>query len=88
MTISSTIKQNDMFGHSIKLNYNLKGDSHHTLIGGLFSILVRLCLALYVLMNFKKMILREEDRNFTEIGVDFQDAENPMKVRLNETSLD
>ena len=57
-----------MFGHTINLNFNKEGDSHQTLIGGFSSIFIRLAMAVYVVMNFKKMLLNEDDSNFTEVN--------------------
>ena len=57
-----------MFGHTINLNFNKEGDSHQTLIGGFFSIFIRLAMFIYVFMNFKKMILHEDDSTFTEVN--------------------
>ena len=69
MKLSNLIKDQDMFGHSIKLNFKQKGDSHNTFIGGFFSLFIKAALMFYVFSNFKKMIMNEEDKNFTENGV-------------------
>ena len=58
-----------MFGHTINLNFNKEGDSHQTAAGGSISILIRLVMTLYVFMNFKKMLLHEDDSNVLEIDV-------------------
>ena len=62
------LRSNDMFGHTINLNFNKEGDSHQTLIGGFFSIFIRLAMTIYVGMNFKKMLWHEDDSNFTEVN--------------------
>ena len=36
--MKNLIKKFDLFGHVISLNFNLKGNVHNTLIGGLLSI--------------------------------------------------
>ena len=38
--INNVIKNEDMFGHQIVLNFNKDGDSHKTLIGGIGSLVV------------------------------------------------
>ena len=38
--LNNYIKNEDMFGHEIELNFNKDGDSHKTLLGGLGSLLV------------------------------------------------
>lgn len=63
------IKDFDMFGHTIQLNFNKQGDTHKTVIGGLFSILIKLFLGLYVFLLFKRMFLKESDSNYVRINV-------------------
>ena len=36
------IKDYDMFGHSVVLNFNQKGEQHKTFIGGIVSILLNI----------------------------------------------
>jgi hypothetical protein len=57
-----------MFGHTINLNFNKEGDSHTTSIGGFFSLIIRVAMGIYIFMNFKKMILHEDDSTFTEVN--------------------
>ena len=38
--INNKIREQDMFGHSVVLNFNKDGESHKTVIGGLGSLLV------------------------------------------------
>ena len=51
-----------MFGHVINLNFNRQGPSHNTVIGGCFSMLIKLAMGIYVFLNLKKLILKEDDR--------------------------
>ena len=74
-----------MFGHVISLNFDRKGDSHKTMIGGLFSLFIRLGIFCYVFLNFKRMLLNENDLNYTLIGI--VDLEELGEVLYNETSL-
>ena len=46
--IAETIKDIDMFGHPIELNFNKKGSTHNTVVGGFFSIYIRMFLLFYV----------------------------------------
>ena len=66
---SNFVKDIDMFGHTIKLNFNKNGDSHKTFIGGLFSMLIKVTLAFYVYTLFKRMFMNEADSNYTRINV-------------------
>lgn len=79
------IKDTDMFGHTINLNFNKNGDSHKTFIGGLFSILIKMLLGLYVYLLFKRMFLYEADSNYTRINV--LDLEKFGKQMLNKTDM-
>jgi len=63
--LSESIKQHDMFGHPVSLNFDQKGDCHQTPIGGFFSIFIKLAIWTYVIFNFKKMLFNESDNNFT-----------------------
>jgi len=49
-----------MFGHVINLNFNRKGSSHNTIIGGIISILIKITIAIYVYLMLKKLILNED----------------------------
>ena len=62
------LRSNDMFGHTINLNFNKEGDSHQTVLGGFFSIFIRIAMFIYVTMNIKKMLFHEDDSNFTEVN--------------------
>lgn len=59
------VRDLDMFGHVINLNFDRRGDSHKTVCGGFFSILFRTFLTLYVILMFKKLIQKGNDTNFT-----------------------
>ena len=58
----------DMFGHSIVLNFERKGDTHKTKTGGCLSILCKLFLSYYVVSMFIKMIFKQDDQTLTNIG--------------------
>jgi len=62
------IKDMDMFGHTINLNFNKEGDTHNTLLGGCFSFLIRITMGIYIFVNVRKMIFFEDNANFTEVS--------------------
>lgn len=66
--LTEIIKGGDMFGHTINLNFNKEGETHNTLLGGFFSFLIRITMSIYVIVNFKKMILFEDNANATEVS--------------------
>ena len=55
------IKTHDLFGHKIELNFNKKGSSHNTLIGGVFSILIKMVMLIYIYLLVKKLVNNEDD---------------------------
>lgn len=48
-----------MFGHPVTLNFDKKGDTHNTWIGGIFSIFVKLFMVFFIALKVKKLVLRE-----------------------------
>lgn len=67
---AKSVAEYDMFGHVINLNFQKEGDSHKTAVGGFFSFFIKIAMTLYVFMNFKKMIMFEDDSNSTEYNVE------------------
>jgi hypothetical protein len=65
--IGETMKDIDMFGHPIELNFDKKGSTHNTVVGGFFSIYIRLFLTFYVSYIFYQMFTYGNDtvRNAT-----------------------
>ena len=79
------ISEHDMFGHVINLNFNKEGDSHKTILGGFFSVFIKAAMFVYVFMNFKKMILREDDSNSIEYNL--VDLENDPVIEFSNTNF-
>lgn len=65
--LSSSIRDIDMFGHPIELNFNKKGSTHNTVVGGFFSIFIKSFLLFYVIYIFYQMFTFGNDvvRNAT-----------------------
>ena len=66
--ISDTIAEQDMFGHVITCNFAKKGETHGTIAGGCFSVLVKIILVIYIYVCFKRMINQESDTMITVVG--------------------
>lgn len=62
------VKGYDMFGHQIGFNFERKGDSHNTIIGGTFSMLIKVFMIAYITICFKRLLLNERDTNTTSFG--------------------
>ena len=56
-----SIRDHDMFGHVINLNFNRSGPTHNTTIGGCTSLLIKMAMTVYIFLNFKKLIFKEDD---------------------------
>ena len=57
--IKEKIEEQDMFGHVVNLNFDRKGNSHNTWIGGIFSILIKLFMVVFISLKFKRLIYRD-----------------------------
>jgi hypothetical protein len=62
------VRETDMFGHTIALNFERSGDTYNTYTGGFFSIFVKLFLMFYVGTCFKRMLWKERDSVLTFVG--------------------
>ena len=54
------LKEQDMFGHEIQLNFN-KQDEHKTIIGGSFSMILLVFMAIYFGLCIKKAVTGEDN---------------------------
>ena len=81
------IKDHDMFGHTVVLNFNEKGDTHNTFVGGLFTILIRLTITIYVFLKFKILINSEGDSDVTVENLLFNFIEEDQEVPYFQTKL-
>ena len=58
--IRNFITDKDMFGHSIKLNFDQNGDVHKTFFGGFFSMIVKILMFYYITYLLKRVALLED----------------------------
>ena len=72
-----------MYGHVVTLNFD-DNDSYKTFIGGAASIIVKSFLALYCILNFKKMVSHDDNKLISIIGL--RDV-NINPVLFNETHM-
>ena len=61
MQLSQHIESFDIFGHSIALNFDRKGDTHKTVIGGICSSLLVLLLLIYVCLLGRDLFMHHRD---------------------------
>ena len=70
-SLTSMIRNLDMFGHDVRLNFNNNGHHHKTFLGGFVSLFIKTFIALYVFLNVRKLIFALEDRvNLTLSNLD------------------
>lgn len=55
-TLKDWVCDKDFFGHTVTLNFDNKGDTHNTAIGGFFSLFIRAFITWYVTLNIYKLI--------------------------------
>ena len=84
--ITKLIKGQDLFGLPVQLHFNNKGPYHRTILGGLFSILIKLFMAFYIYIMFKKMIYFEDNKLSTVTSS--QDYDKLGEVDMSEMDFD
>ena len=60
--MNKRIKDQDMFGHVINLNYKSHGGTYSTVIGGMFSVVIQIGMFFYVMFHLKTMFNMEDNR--------------------------
>ena len=82
------IKDFDMFGYSIKLNFNRQGNVHKTFIGGLFSMVIKFAMIYYAIHYLVILIYNLDDKISTSIfGVDVDDGSIVVYPNMESSTL-
>ena len=55
------LKDQDLFGHPVELNFNKRGSQHNTVLGGIVSIVVKALMVAYVGLLFNRMLIYGDD---------------------------
>ena len=63
------LRNQDIFGHNFKINFNRRGDVHPTPIGGFVSIILKVLYVLYMGYLVNKMISYDDDRTYNFLHV-------------------
>ena len=61
MTANNIIRNQDWFGFPITLNFNKKGSTHQSVLGGSVSIIIKTVIFLYCLVLVKTLFHHEDD---------------------------
>lgn len=80
-----SIRNKDLFGHYISLNFNKRGHAHKTYIGGFFSLIVKFIIYGYIGITLKQMLFLEENKN--ESIKSLVDLEELGPVWYNQTHM-
>ena len=54
------LKKFDIFGHQVTINFNRKGNTHNTAIGGLLSIIIQLMFLFLIIVKSDEIIKRKQ----------------------------
>ena len=63
MKIRKVIKNFDIFGYKVNINFDKKSEVHRTIVGGIISILLGIFYIIYFGLLLNKMITHGEDND-------------------------
>ena len=63
--VKTFLRQRDIFGHPVSLNFNRKGNFHTTEIGGIFSIIVNSIYFGYMTYLLTNLVTHNDDTYIT-----------------------
>jgi hypothetical protein len=66
------LREKDMFGYLITLNFNRRGQYHKTQIGGIVSMCIKIFINVYIILNFTTLFSYGDNKNGTLVG--FEDV--------------
>ena len=66
--IKNKVKDLDMFGHPVQLNFNRKGPAHNTVCGGIASILAYSLLITYLARKINTLFTKGDTQLSTDLG--------------------
>ena len=69
------VKSHDMFGHIVQLNFNKSGSYHKTLIGGFFSLVIKIVCLLFIIVRGRTILIHSDD-DYCSIEYLITDDEN------------
>ena len=83
-SLRKRFKNNDMFGHSVVLNFNRQGETYKTSFGGLISIAIKIVLIGYVTLRFLKMVgLQDNQYGMNAMPSDFDSTGSKNFEEMN-----
>ena len=80
------LKNQDLFGHPVHLNFNGGGPQHNTVVGGFVTLFVKALMLAYVSFLIKRMVMYEDDELTTTItSLEFEENEETT-LKVSNTS--
>ena len=78
------LRDQDIFSHNFKLNFNRRGDVHPTPVGGFVSLILKIFYFLYMMYLVNKMLTYDDDRTYE---YDFQIPLDNLDQKINTKSF-
>ena len=83
--LKNFVKSYDEFGHEIALNFDKKGETHKTTIGGCISMMLRIFLTIYFILRAKILVFNEE--NFDVSLMSANDLQQQGDILYNDLDM-
>ena len=84
MNCRNKIKRQDLFGYQVKLNFH--DSSYNSLFGGIISILLKVFVAVYVLINFGFLIFQNNSVNLS-VMENYENNNENTNIKYGETKV-
>ena len=59
--IKELVKSQDMFGHTIHMNFNKQGPTHQTMLGAAVSVVIKVALLVFTAVRISKLATYGDD---------------------------
>ena len=61
ISIMKTLKQIDMFGHPIALNYSKNGSTYNTFCGSIFTLMIYILMGILIVVKINTLVTFDDD---------------------------
>ena len=78
--MQSFLRNRDLFGHPVQLNFNKGGPEHNTVYGGVASLVVKVLMLVYVGKLITRMLMFEDDEIVSSISLNDNDHNDGLKM--------
>lgn len=84
-SIKRVVRSQDMFGHTIHMNYNRQGPTHNNVIGGVVSIVIKIALLVFAVVRITKLVTFGDDEYSSTNGL--MDVDTIPNITFSEMNL-